>query len=72
MTVYHCLVLTRVGGVPQLRVLDCDAEAGVPKALIRVLGEWREVISAEVFNAGECVVRLDAEQIRSLIASEAS
>lgn len=66
MSVYHCLVLTRPGAVPQLRSLSCETEDEIPAAVAEVVREWTEVVSVEVFNEGRPVAAYDADGLRSL------
>lgn len=66
MSVYHCLVLTRPGAVPQLRSLSCETEDDIPAAVAEVVREWSAVVSVEVFNDGRAVAVFDAERLRAL------
>lgn len=66
MSVYHCLVLTRLGAVPQLRSLSCDTAEDVPAAVAEVLREWAEVVGVEVFNDGRAVAAYEGEDLKAL------
>ena len=66
MSVYHCLVTTRPGGVPQLRSLSCETDAEIPSAVAEAVAEWSTVVSVEIFSDGQAVAAYDADQIRTL------
>lgn len=68
MSVYHCLVTTRPGGVPQLRSLSCETDAEIPAAVAEVVREWSVVVGVEVFSDGQAVALYDADQIRTLMS----
>lgn len=55
MNVYHCLVQTRPGGVPELRDLACETDEDIPAAVAWAIREWAEVERVEVFRDGEAV-----------------
>ena len=66
MSVYHCLVLTRPGAVPQLRSLSCETDEEIPAAVAEVVREWSELVSVEVFNEGKLVVAYDAQGLKTV------
>lgn len=66
MSVYHCLVTTRPGGVPQLRSLSCESDAEIPAAVAQVIREWSVVVGVEVFSDGQAVAAYDAEALTAL------
>mgnify|MGYP001571584304 CR=1 FL=1 len=66
MSVYHCLVTTRPGGVPQLRALSCETDVDIPAAVAEVVREWSAVFGVEVFSDGQVVATYDADQVRTL------
>lgn len=66
MSVYHCLVTTRPGGVPQLRSLSCESDAEIPAAVAQVIREWSVVVGVEVFSDGQAVAAYDAEGLTAL------
>lgn len=66
LSVYHCLVLVRPEGVPQLRSLSCEADDTVAEAVKQVVGEWQVVSSVEVFRDGILVMTLDRAALSAL------
>ena len=48
MPTYFCFVQVRSGGVPELRILDCEDDAQVPAGLAARLAEWPLAHQVEV------------------------
>lgn len=71
LDVYHCLVTTRPGEVPQLRDLNCEAPDEVEIAVALTIREWSGVHQVEVFRNGETVALFAQEDITWLAGSPA-
>ncbi|MGA0543994.1 hypothetical protein ACO2Q1_01830 [Brevundimonas sp. VNH65] len=63
MDVYHCLVTTRPGAVPELRDLSCESEAEISAAVLLAVREWRSVELVEVFRNGEATATYSRDQL---------
>lgn len=63
MTSYLCLVTTRPGQVPHLRLLECEHDHQVADALGAILGEWDGVHQVEVFDGERLVLTLAGDAL---------
>ncbi|MET0365423.1 MAG: hypothetical protein ABW169_12305, partial [Sphingobium sp.] len=68
MPAYFCFVQVHPGGVPELRMLDCEDDDGVPGRLAVALIEWPRAHRVEVTNGDRVVLIATGVEIDGLRA----